>query len=307
MTIRATGGSGKALKLGKKSRDVDTFVDQLKSEGEQVANTATKRTTSSLTGRSAAPPSTSSEPLQLTVVEVLRLSAHRSGGLQQLELQGQAMLRCCDPQLGCVQLHVSDACNNQQLLQLLQLQTHPQLDKQAFRSQNMLRLKHADKPFPVNVDVGVLRWRLQSTDESLVPLTLNCWPSENTDSGCDVNIEYTLENKALSLSDLIISVPVVRGVGEPVVSECDGSCTVDSRHSKLVWSVPLVDSDNSTGTLEFSCGGRPADFFPVTVSFTCTGQTMSGLSVDSVSKLDDGEPVGFSVNSSLVPEKFEIV
>lgn len=128
----------------------------------EVANTATKRTTSSLTGRSAAPPSTSSEPLQLTVVEVLRLSAHRSGGLQQLELQGQAMLRCCDPQLGCVQLHVSDACNNQQLLQLLQLQTHPQLDKQAFRSQNMLRLKHADKPFPVNVDVGVLRSSVSS-------------------------------------------------------------------------------------------------------------------------------------------------
>lgn len=36
---------------------------------------------------------------------------------------------------------------------------------------------------------GVLKWRLQTRDESQVPLTINCWPSV---SGADsyVNIEY---------------------------------------------------------------------------------------------------------------------
>ena len=39
----------------------------------------------------------------------------------------------------------------------LQTQTHPQVDKEAFRSQSTIRLKNAQKPFPVNTDVGVLR------------------------------------------------------------------------------------------------------------------------------------------------------
>lgn len=34
---RKPSGTGKALKLGSKSRDVESFVDQLKSEGERVA------------------------------------------------------------------------------------------------------------------------------------------------------------------------------------------------------------------------------------------------------------------------------
>lgn len=45
-------GTGKALKLGSKTRDVESFVDQLKSEGERVApvavtNTANNKTVSS--------------------------------------------------------------------------------------------------------------------------------------------------------------------------------------------------------------------------------------------------------------------
>jgi hypothetical protein len=37
LLYRKPTGSGKALKLGSKSRDVESFVDQLKSEGERVA------------------------------------------------------------------------------------------------------------------------------------------------------------------------------------------------------------------------------------------------------------------------------
>jgi hypothetical protein len=35
----------------------------------------------------------------------------------------------------------------------------------------MLQLKSAQKPFPVNVDVGVLKWRIQLPDEEALPLS----------------------------------------------------------------------------------------------------------------------------------------
>jgi len=52
--FRKPTGSGKALKLGSKSRDVESFVDQLKSEGERVApvNTSSSNNSSNKTASS---------------------------------------------------------------------------------------------------------------------------------------------------------------------------------------------------------------------------------------------------------------
>ena len=56
-----------------------------------------------------------------------------------------------------------------------QFNQHPNIDKELFRQAGCIGLKTAGRAFPTNVDVGVLKWRLQSTDESLVPLTVNTW------------------------------------------------------------------------------------------------------------------------------------
>ena len=38
------------------------------------------------------------------------------------------------------------------------------------------------------------------------PVAVNCWPSESS-SGCDVNIEYELEQADMQLEDVVISIP----------------------------------------------------------------------------------------------------
>ena len=84
-------------------------------------------------------------------------------------------------------------------------------------------LKQAGKGFPLNNDVGIVKWRLQSVDEALMPLTsnnnntlnhylfiyfsVNCWPSESG-GNCEVNIEYELQVEDMELHDVTISVPV---------------------------------------------------------------------------------------------------
>lgn len=52
-------------------------------------------------------------------------------------------------------------------------QVHPNLDKSIWQSDSLLRLKSEQKPFPVNVDVGVLQWRNKISDESDLPLSCN--------------------------------------------------------------------------------------------------------------------------------------
>ena len=41
-------------------------------------------------------------------------------------------------------------------------------------------------------------------------IVVNCWPSENGQGGCDVNIEYELEQSVehLELEDVVISIPI---------------------------------------------------------------------------------------------------
>ena len=56
-------------------------------------------------------------------------------------------------------------------------------------------------------------------------------------------------------------------VASPVVNDCDGEYHYDSRKNHLEWKLPVIDSGNKSGSMEFSIAGKPDDFFPVTVSF----------------------------------------
>ena len=36
---------------------------------------------------------------------------------------------------------------------------------------NIIALKAPDRPFPVGTELGVVKWRFQTTDEAFIPLT----------------------------------------------------------------------------------------------------------------------------------------
>lgn len=98
---------------------------------------------------------------------VVRLG--RDGGVQQFELTGLLTLRIADENLGRIKVKLA---NND--TQGIQLQTHPNVDKELFKTRAMIGLKNPAKPFPLNTDVGVLKWRYITQDESAIPLTSEC-------------------------------------------------------------------------------------------------------------------------------------
>ncbi|KAJ8397183.1 hypothetical protein AAFF_G00440170 [Aldrovandia affinis] len=279
--IRPTGPS-KALKLGARGKEVDSFVDKLKSEGENIlAPGVGKR------------PSEASKVLPPPVnVE----SVH----MRNMELLGIITLRVSDDKNGRVRIHLN---NNDK--RGLQLQTHPNVDKKLFSTESLLVLKNPEKSFPINSDVGVLKWRLQSTDEALIPLTINCWPSEGA-TGCDVNIEYELQEEGLELNDVIITIPIPSGVGAPVIGDLDGEYRHDGRRNILEWCLPVIDAKNKTGSLEFSMAGQPNDFFPVLVSFV-SKHNYCDIQVAKVTQVDGDSPVRFSSETSFMVDKYEIL
>merc|ERR550539_1310089 len=291
--------SNKAMKLGGKSKDVDSFVDQLAQEGVKVTS-GVAPTKTGLTKPSAAP-EIETEAVHVTLEEKILLTAGRDGGLQSMELLGLLTLRVAEENVGRVRLALENTDNK-----AIQLQTHPNIDKDLFRTRCVIGLKNPAKPFPMNTGVGVLKWRLQTTEESNIPLSINCWPSDNGSGGCDVNIEFELENTDLELQDVVITIPVPHGVGTPNVAECDGDYTMDTRRGALLWQHPLIDRNNKSGSLEFSVGGNPDDFFPVTLAFNST-KSFSGIKVLDCVEVDGGSPVKHSTNTTFFAEKYEVV
>lgn len=290
----------KAMKLTSKGRDVDSFVESLKSEGENVVAPVANKPTGTAQKISTAPPE-NIDPIHLRLEERMVVEVGRDGGVRNLEVHGFATLRISDDKFGRIRV-----CLDNKDQRGIQLQTHPNVDKELFKMKSQIGLKNPAKPFPMHTDVGVLKWRFHSTDESSVPLSINCWPSENGQGGCDVNIEYELEHTHLELNEVCITIPLPIGCN-PVIAECDGEYNYDSRKNVITWSMPILDSSNKTGSMEFSAPNcNPDDFFPLQVNFV-SKQSYAHLKITEVMQVDDDVPAKYSSETLLFAEKYEIV
>ncbi|XP_031834646.1 coatomer subunit delta [Nomia melanderi] len=296
---KTTNAGPGAMKLGGKSRDVDSFVDQLKEEGENVVTAPLS--TSGAKPTSITPQIINTEPVHLRQEERLNVRIGRDGGLQHFELHGLVTLHISDEKWGRIRVQLENRDSRG-----IQLQTHPNVDKELFRSRGQIGLKIPTKPFPLNTDVGVLKWRLQAQDETALPVSINCWPSENGEGGCDVNIEYELEQVNLELNDVQINIPLPIGCN-PIVSECDGQYTHEARRNTLVWSLPIVDASAKSGSMEFSApSSTPSDFFPLHVSFSSKTSYVN-IKVIEVLLVEDESPVKHSVETVFFTDNYVVV
>uniref|UniRef100_T2MG56 Coatomer subunit delta n=1 Tax=Hydra vulgaris TaxID=6087 RepID=T2MG56_HYDVU len=290
-------GKGKAMKLGGKNKDIDVFVDKLREEGTEVSTAAALKPTSK-----AIPPvvNTPQSSVHLKFEEKITLTAGRHGGLQNMEVRGLIMLRITDAGFAKIEIVVDNNFSKD-----FQMQTHPNVDKKLFTQDGIIGLKQGGKGFPLNNEIGVLKWRLQTKDEDQIPLTINCWPNQN-DGACDVTIEYELQSKGLELNDVTISVPVPSGVGAPNIGEIDGEYHFDAKKGVLEWKLPVIDASNPNGSLEFSMPSHPDDFFPVNVSFYST-KTLCDLQIKEIRQCESKSLVKFTQERSLMVDKYEVV
>ncbi|XP_047509394.1 coatomer subunit delta [Pieris napi] len=292
--VKETRSTRSAMKLGSRGTDADSFVSRLQTEGEKIAPAPTA------VAKVEKVPVADQKDVHLRLEERLNLTAGRDGDIQNFELSGLLTLRITNELYGRIHVHVDNKDTRP-----LQLQTHPNVDKEAFRSEGVIRLKQAQRPFPMNSDVGVLKWRLATAGDDRPPLSVNCWPSEGANGGCDVNIEYELEQDHLVLADVNINIPLPSGNTTLVVHQWEGSYSQKGR--TLVWNIPFINKQQKSGTLEFTVTPAiPNDFFPLTVSWT-SETSLALLSSHKVVQADDGTPVDFSQEISFHPDKYEIV
>ncbi|KAH8857299.1 Coatomer subunit delta [Schistosoma japonicum] len=221
---------------------------------------------------------------RLKAEEKLVVQAGRDGGLESMELQGTMFAQAITNEACEAKIKVDTSmCTNpsNEHRPPVQLQTHPNIDKKVFMSTGWIQIKSGGKPFPNGQEVGILRWRFQTSDEHALPVTINCWPNE-IPGGFEVNVEYELQDSDLELENVVMSIPLPPSSKAPLIGNCDGEYELSPRRTQLDWRIPIVNSSNSSGSLEFT------------------------LKTERATVSNQDTPIKFSCESNFHTEKYEI-
>lgn len=293
----AEAAKKKGMQLGKSGKGAGRdFLDSLKAEGEAVEEVPMGGGAAGVT-MSGAP--AHSDPVFIAVDEKISCVLNKDGGVENCEVQGTMSLQVRSEADACLRVQLAAGANTG-----YQFKTHPNIDKLGYGNDQVLALKDPARPFPTGAPLGVLKWRLQTRDESVVPLTINCWPSISGGESY-VNIEYE-STASFDLQNVQILIPLPAGAQTPQVNQIDGDWRYDMRKGVLVWSIEMVDDTNRTGSAEFVVPAAPADtFFPIEVEFTAT-KTICDVRVDTVVDARTGQPVKYGSRTQLSTEGYAV-
>lgn len=145
--------------------------------------------------------------VHVAISERLSLELLRDGGLASFDLKGELELLVSDPSLSKIKLDLIAPTESASFASDIQFKHHPNVAKFAPNGPRAIALRDPKRDFPVGKGLGVVKWKLAGTKESLVPLSINCWPSAG-EGNVEVNIEFELEAKHLTLRDVCISIPI---------------------------------------------------------------------------------------------------
>ncbi|KAF8971900.1 hypothetical protein BDZ97DRAFT_1152820 [Flammula alnicola] len=314
---RSPAFKGSGMKLGSKKTKQAELLDAL--GGDVLASTNISElsapvaavhepppTVQKVSGRGSLP-EVEAQSVHIIIKEQISLSLLRDGGVQSMELKGDMNLQVTDPANAHIKITLASPSTDFGGSGL-QFKQHPNVAKFAPGQPRIVALKDSSRAFPVGQSLAVLKWRYAGTDESNVPLSINCWPSPSNDGTCEVSIEYELENEHVTLYDVVISIPLPDG-SYPTVSSHSGEWSLDPSSHSLAWSIPVISAsdETKTGSLIFNVGGVDVGaFFPVEVSFIGQG-SLAGVAVASVDKVNGDEAPEYSVDAFVTADEYLVV
>src|SRR3546814_18164422 len=118
----------------------------------------------------------------------VRVNFMRDSVLQGMEINGTMSLTVTSEDAGRCQVGTSVSSDLG-----FNFQTHPKINKGQYDANGSLVLKEPQKGVPAQRPVGILRWTHQPSNDSLVPIKINCWPEEESRGRMLVTIEYSLD------------------------------------------------------------------------------------------------------------------
>ena len=307
----SSGPARKGLSLNSNTPKASDYMATLKQEmgagasanevSEMLRQQASPAPSAGPAANSHVPPATLRDDVHIAINEKLLVRLDKDGNVQHFEVRGELDIFVAKDQYSQITVRMDPKATQQGL----DWKIHPNCNKPRFMESATIQLRDANKAFAVNAPNGVLKWRLLSQDSSRLPLLVNCWPSSGAGSLATVAVEYEAR-KGLELHDVLVRIPIV-AKGQPNVTGCDGDANYDSKNSVLEWSLPLIDSTNLAGNLDFELdqwrSNDTSHLFPINVQFTSTS---SLCEIGILQVLLGDQPVKFSSHTVVSVESYTI-
>ncbi|ORZ11048.1 Mu homology domain-containing protein [Lobosporangium transversale] len=197
----APATKARGMQLGRKQNNTDLF-ESLRSEVESVPVSQQQQPQHVPAQSNYSAPTQPDFPMEsvhVHIEEKITMVANRDGGLENMEVKGDLMLRVSDPSFTKISLSLSHLDDSS-----IQFKTHPNVNKVLFNSNKVIAFRDSSKEFPLNNSYRI-----------------NCWPSPAGDGSCD----------AMEFKNVNIIIPIPQGTS-PTVGEADGhTCRSSSNPS----------------------------------------------------------------------------
>ena len=289
------------MQLGKKNKTTDMFKQVQGDLGPQDEAPLVPAPQAAVPAAAAVPSgraSLSGDAIQIIVAESISAKLSREGQRKSFNVKGDLQLRITDPSLTKVKLELQANPSHG-----AQFRTHPNVDRALFNSNKTIQLRDANRGFPANNSVGVLRWTAsaQPDDTDILPITFTVWVNKGSDESYTITVEYELTGGD-SLKDVAVTIPY--STSEPAVSSFDAMYEVSG--DSLEWTIGPVDESNASGSFEFEAQAEDeGEFFPMKVSFAKENPFVD-VDVRTVTLVDEGEEMAFSKDIKSVSDSYMI-
>lgn len=197
------------------------------------------------------------DPVSILIEEKVKASLQAEGVVKEVELQGTFFVTANDPQRGSLaafQLTPED--------KRFKMKSHPNVDKTALSQGNLLQVRDPSRPLPPHQPAPLLKWRASDKDESLVPLTVSCWPS-TTPTGTVLTVELEVTDTTKRLEDVRVSF-MCPAQANPQVLRTDAGTTEHDGVS-VHWFLPEMGEQLSAATIELTANTSLTTLMPFSV------------------------------------------
>jgi len=234
------------------------------------------------------------DPVKVDIEEKITANLQVEGGLVgEAECVGQFQVTVLDAakaDLVCFRLAETS--------QEFKYKVHPNLNK-ASHANNVLEVREPSRAFRANTPAPLVKWRLTSGKEGFLPISLVCWPSSTAD-GTQVVLELELTDQELTLEDVHIRFPAAPSSRPSVTSAEPGEANYDSSQQQVHWYIPVIDSNEGTGTLEFSASADQASLLPFTFTATRRGATKCPMEITQCYHQERKDAISYACEKSCV-------
>ena len=197
------------------------------------------------------------------MAESISAKISREGTLEAFEVKGDLQLRISDASMTQVKIELAVGDSRG-----AQLNSHPRVDKNVFKNDQVIQLQDTTKGFPVNNSIGVMRWRMVAKPGEISdpPITFTAWVNEGSPGNFNVTLEYELTGGD-SLKDVVVNIPFQSS--EPSVSSFAAMYEVSG--DSIDWTIGDISESNPSGSFEFEAQAESdGEFFPISATFTKT-------------------------------------